>query len=462
MAASTFAYQWRRCDSGGGNCADISGATATTYTGTTADVGRTLRVVVTAGNRAGTTSATSAPSAIVAGEGPVNTVLPKITLAFGTTVPVAGTFVSASTGTWTGASGITFTYQWSRCQPSNGPCTEIAGATGSSFLVTGSLKGQALRVTVTAKNKGGENSANSLPTELVVDNPPVLLNPPRLIGADGMVQVGQQIGVDTGTWQSTLLINYTYQWRRCDPQGTISSCVAIAGAALSTYTPTEADQGLTLRAYVTATTSGGAVTSISGKTFPIIAAPHVAPAVSSVPTVTGKAAIGERLQASPGSWTGFVPITYVYRWQRCDAAARVCTNVPNATKTSYLVTARDIGFRLRLAVVARNSIGATRAVSLATEPIFLDLPSRAGALGSAPSARTTSRGAAVTTGSSAAAATTRSSAARGQTGSTVVRATTISTAARARTLSRAGPGATPSLRPTANRTRSPAAPATTA
>src|SRR5438132_1445404 len=48
-----YAYQWLRCDTAGANCNAIGGATASSYTLTTTDVGHTLRVIVTATNRWG-------------------------------------------------------------------------------------------------------------------------------------------------------------------------------------------------------------------------------------------------------------------------------------------------------------------------------------------------------------------------------------------------------------------------
>jgi hypothetical protein len=70
----TFAYQWQRCDQNGGNCSNIVGATAQTYRLTSADVGRTMRVVVTATNATGASSATSAPTAVVQAAGPAGVI----------------------------------------------------------------------------------------------------------------------------------------------------------------------------------------------------------------------------------------------------------------------------------------------------------------------------------------------------------------------------------------------------
>jgi hypothetical protein len=64
----TFGYQWRTCNRNGGNCSSISGATNKTYVARQTDVGRTLRVRVTAQNSIGTETATSAPTAVIAAE----------------------------------------------------------------------------------------------------------------------------------------------------------------------------------------------------------------------------------------------------------------------------------------------------------------------------------------------------------------------------------------------------------
>src|SRR5438477_6065584 len=49
----SYDFQWQRCDSSGGSCNPISGATSKQYTLTSADVGNRIRVQVTASNATG-------------------------------------------------------------------------------------------------------------------------------------------------------------------------------------------------------------------------------------------------------------------------------------------------------------------------------------------------------------------------------------------------------------------------
>jgi hypothetical protein len=67
----SLGYQWFRCDRNGGSCAGIANATGQSYTLSSADVGQTVRVRVTARNSAGSRSSTSVPSAVVSRAAPV-------------------------------------------------------------------------------------------------------------------------------------------------------------------------------------------------------------------------------------------------------------------------------------------------------------------------------------------------------------------------------------------------------
>ena len=63
--APALAYQWQRCDSGGGSCQNVTGATSATYGLGAGDVDSTLRVSVSATNTAGSASAVSAATGVV-------------------------------------------------------------------------------------------------------------------------------------------------------------------------------------------------------------------------------------------------------------------------------------------------------------------------------------------------------------------------------------------------------------
>ena len=63
---TSYAYRWQDCDSSGANCTSISGATSSSYTLVSGDVGHTIRAVVTATNAGGSGSATSTQTVVVA------------------------------------------------------------------------------------------------------------------------------------------------------------------------------------------------------------------------------------------------------------------------------------------------------------------------------------------------------------------------------------------------------------
>jgi alpha-tubulin suppressor-like RCC1 family protein len=158
---TSYAYQWRRCSSSGASCSDISSAASSSYILILADVGLTIRVVVTASNSYGSASATSSQTAVVVGLPPANTSLPTIS---GTTTQ--GQTLTASNGSWSN-SPTSYTYQWRRCNSSGNGCADISGASSSSYVPQAADVGSTIRVVVTATNAYGSASATSNQTAIV-------------------------------------------------------------------------------------------------------------------------------------------------------------------------------------------------------------------------------------------------------------------------------------------------------
>jgi hypothetical protein len=380
--ASSYLYQFERCDTNGANCAAIGSASGTsTYTLTSSDVGKTIRVLVQGVDTAGTAPAVESSNftPVILGPGPTNVSLPTIDVGSSggvdLTRPKVGVYVSADIGTWTG-SGNTYTYQWVACDSHLTSCSAIANATSSFYLPTNDVYGHVLRVQVTATNTEGSNTVNSDGTDTVFADSPVNTVSPQIAGKN---QQGQTLNVGTGTWTGTAPIVFTYQWRRCDPQGTLPSCVAIPGATTPSYTLTANDLGVAIRAYVTATNVTGPVTAITNHTFPTLPAPatpkqNPKPANSAPPAITGAATVGTALLASNGTWTGQLPLVYRYAWQRCDALGSACRPIRKAHKPSYKLVAADLGDTIRVAVTVSNSAGKATALSIVTAAVALGKP----------------------------------------------------------------------------------------
>ena len=382
-ATGSFGYAWQRCDSSGNACSNIGGATASTYVVVSADVGHTLRSVVTASNAAGTTqSSASTATGVVTVAGsinpPVDTVAPTITLPTGETVPQLGDILFASVGTWSGTFPITFTYQWTMCEPADpldGPCFGIPGATLSFFTVPASLYGMRIRVRITATNAAGSASLSSASTGIVTATAPSLSVTPPIAGGN---TVGQTVSVTTGIWTGSQPITFAYQWDRCDPVGDLTSCVQIPQATTSSYVPVPADIGFSLRVYITATNTVGSATGFTNHTYPIVDRQHFAPSAAGAPAITGTVGLGLPLSGDIGSFNGDTPIATSFVWQRCDATGAACKTIAGAKKLTYKPTATDFGSTLRILVTATNAYGKLQSPSPVTSPVSPPWPHRRG------------------------------------------------------------------------------------
>jgi hypothetical protein len=205
----------------------------------------------TSGTSNGTGAATPAPTAPAPPSSdpplpPVATAAPTIS-----GNPVVGQTLSTSPGSWID-DPTSYAYQWEDCDILGVVCTNLAGATSSSYLPATTDVGHAIRVVVAAINASGSGSATSAQTRTVTLPPAPSNNTAPVIS--GQAVQGQTLSTTNGSWTNGPT-SYAYQWQDCDAQG--QSCASIGGATLGAYTLVSADVGDTVRSVVTACNSGG-------------------------------------------------------------------------------------------------------------------------------------------------------------------------------------------------------------
>lgn len=189
---------------------------------------------------------------------------------------------------------------------------------------------------------------------------PVNTAPPTISGTP---VVGQTLTAENGTWSNNPT-SFAYQWQRCNAGG--NSCASVANGTQKTYTLVGADAGNTIRVRVTATNTDGSNSAQSAQTAVVApATSSAAPKNTAQPTISGTPKVGQELTAENGTWTGN-PTAYAYQWQRCDADVASCASVVGATGKTYGVRLADLGYRLRVAVTARNAKGSATANSAIT------------------------------------------------------------------------------------------------
>src|SRR2546423_14193113 len=92
------------------------------------------------------------------------------------------------------------------------------------------------------------------------------------------------------------------------------------------------------------------------------------------PTVSGVAEQGRTLTTGNGKWSGTPPITFQYRWLRCDLTGGgtngvTCDTIAGETRKTYILGAPDVGHRIRSRVIATNNFGTASFNSNATAAV---------------------------------------------------------------------------------------------
>lgn len=124
------------------------------------------------------------------------------------------------------------------------------------------------------------------------------------------------------------------------------------------------------RARLAALGTGLAVAALSALSMTVAgagSAPAVAPKSVGEPRVTGTTQVGEVLRTTRGTWTGTTPLSYTFKWRRCQGRGLPdgsdCTRISNASDNTYVLRAADAGFRIRSQVTASNADGQATSTS---------------------------------------------------------------------------------------------------
>jgi surface antigen len=313
---NTYAYRWQADGQA------ISGATAKTFTPTTAQLGKQLSVSVTA-TRPSYPAVKATSSAIKVAPGKLAATQPPVITG---TARVDST-LSASLGAWS-PSGATYAYQWFV------DGTPVPGATRSTFTLRPGDMDHRVKLQVTASKSGYANASASSATTGVIA--PGLVTPAARPSISGKPAVGTRLTASPGTW-STSGLTYAYQW--------FVNGTAVSGATGPTFVPRAADVDLPVTVHVTATRPGYATTTaMSSRTAAVARGAFV---VRSRPAIADTyARVGRRLTATPGTWSPSG--TYTYQWY-ADGV-----RITGATGPSFVPTGHQRGSKLRVQVTARR------------------------------------------------------------------------------------------------------------
>ena len=327
-------YQWQRSNDGGTVWADVTGATAATYsTASTSasDNGAKFRVVLSNGVSSAVTSQAVTLTVNVA---PTITTQPA---SLTVTAPAAASFTGGGTGL------PVPTYQWQRSNDGGTTWADITGATSATYsLPSTSASDNGARFRLIASNGIG-TAATSTAATLTVNAAPAISTQPASQTVTAPATAVFSV-VASG------LPTPSYQWQRSDDAGSTWANVASGGTA-ATYTTaatSASDNGARFR--VVASNGIGSAATSSTATLTV----NVTPSITTQPV--GQTVISPATATFTVAGTGLPAPTI--QWQRSNDGGTTWADITSATSASYTTaatSASDNGAKFH--AVLSNGIG---------------------------------------------------------------------------------------------------------
>ncbi len=333
----TFSYQW----SAGGVA--INGATGSTYTLTSAEIGKIITVTVSyTDGQNSAESVTSAPTTAVTD---VNFAPTGSVSISGT--PTQGQTLSAS-NSLADPDGIngSISYQW------YAGGSAIAGATGSTYTLTQAEVGKT--ISVTASYVDGDGNSTSVPSAATTAVANINDNPTGSVTISGSPVLGNTLTAATGSIaDADGLGSFSYQW--------YAGNVAIDGATGSSYVLTESEIGKTITVKVSYTDGGNKAESLTSSATGTVSASNSSPTGSI--SVSGSAVEGGSLLASTDVADADGLGTLGWQWLRNGEV------IGGATGTRYNLTAADIGQQISVRLSYTDGKGNAETLSSSSQLI---------------------------------------------------------------------------------------------
>lgn len=329
---NNYAYQWQSCAPDGTGCSNIAGAGASTYQLTTSEIGKTLRVKVTATNNSGSNTATSAASSVVTLN---DTVAPTGTIASG---------ASITSGAW--QTGTTATLPVNAADSGLGVYRAFWRESGTTTYVSvDPANAQCQPLSSSAPYTFAPYSAGNVPCLTAAhDYTPTFDLAPM---GDG-IHTSVDLGIEDGAGNETILA--ANQTIKVNAPG-LNPGPGNPGGLIDPGTPC---------------TNGSYDDSGTCVTRP--------PSSTSLPLLSGTPAEGGSVSTDQGAWNDITGVTYTYAWELCDATGNSCSTIAGQNATSLAITRSMVDHTVRSIVTATTPDGQTSAHSAASWPIAATTP----------------------------------------------------------------------------------------
>ena len=352
LTGVSYSYQW--IANNGTADTDLQDATASAYTPSVSNVGKTIKVKVSFTDDANNDeSLTSVATTAVAATVPTAPL--SLTVATGDQIQELDASWQATSSN--GGSAVTgYKVQWKEAADSWDTAADVSEATetGTTHTITGLTGGVEYAVRVMATNDVGDGPASTeakgTPAGGVSEQPTETENsaPTGLPGISGTPQVDQTLTADTSPIDDEdglINVSYRYQW--------IAGGSDIDGATGSSYELTYSEQGKIIQVRVAFTDDADNQETLTSEATVAVAAAANREATGQ-PTISGTPQVEETLTADTSpidDADGLTNVSYSYQWIAGG------TDIDGATGSSYELTSSEQGKTIQVRVTFTDDRG---------------------------------------------------------------------------------------------------------